>query len=192
MLFLNFISIRKLIDILKTHSQTNSGNKTKIADITTKNINNSVIKTPVSLLPHQNEPRVIIDDLGEQFKYTVHLHKILVGALVGGLISGLFGVGGGIIYVPVLTNIGGLPLHLAVATSTFTILLGSTSSSIARIIGGKVLWEFVIPLAIGTVYGAKIGATNVRKVSNETILLLFYVLVFVSGIRIFFCGLGIF
>lgn len=187
-LFLNIIAFRKIINILTANSNTNQ----KVLSIFDKNTGDSYVKTSYGLFPHRYEKRIIVDDLGEYFSYNVQLVKILVGAALGGLISGIFGVGGGVIYVPVLASIGGLPLHIAVATSTFTILLSSSSSSVARIIGGKILWEFVLFLGIGTVIGARIGATKVRKISNEKILGLFYIIVFLSGIRIILSGLGIF
>ena len=84
---------------------------------------------------------------------------------VAGLIAGLFGVGGGLIIVPVLlwvfTAQGFDPsylTHLAVGTSLATIMVTSLSSVQAHHRRGAVRWSVVRHLATGLLLGAFIGA----------------------------------
>ncbi len=87
-----------------------------------------------------------------------------VGAFAG-LLAGLFGVGGGLVIVPVLawwfTQAGmdsSVIMHLAVGTSLATIVFTSISSIYAHHRHGAVLWPAVKQLAPGIVLGAWLGA----------------------------------
>jgi len=144
-------------------------------------------------LPQSIENRLIIDNKAETFYYQIHFRKILLAAIIGGFIAGLLGVGGGIIFVPVFSSIGGLPVHIATATSTFIIFFTAISGSFARIaFGTNLLIEYVVYLGIGTVIGARLGALNVRRISSQKILTIFYGIVFIAGLRTIASGLGLF
>ncbi|MHA2364797.1 MAG: sulfite exporter TauE/SafE family protein [Candidatus Hodarchaeales archaeon] len=184
------IAIRKIISMYQERNNQNGQiikNNSLNNDFSTESI-----KPIYGTIPQSVEERLIVDNEGTKFHYQVQLKRTLLGAFLGGLIGGLLGVGGGVIFVPVLTSIGGLPPHVAVATSTFTIIFTSTSASLARVLGKNVLFEYVFFLAIGTVSGARLGALKVRRISSEKILALFYIVVFVAGIRTILKGLGIF
>lgn len=89
---------------------------------------------------------------------------LAVGAFAG-LLAGLFGVGGGLVIVPVLvyvfTSQGMDPavlVHVAVGTSLATIVFTSISSVRAHHQRGAVLWNVFWRLAPGIVIGALVGA----------------------------------
>ena len=166
-----------------------NGNKTK------KSLE-KIDKTPdYGLLPERIEQRLIVDKDGDVFRYDLRLRSTIMGSAFGGFIASMLGAGGGIVFVPLLNSIGGVPMHIAVATSSFTIVFSSISGSISRILTGNlpsIVWQYVPFLALGTVSGARFGALKVKKVSSEKILLFFYVIVLISGIRTIAKGLGIF
>ena len=87
----------------------------------------------------------------------------LVGGFGGGAMSGLLGLGGGVVVVPVLTILIGLPIHAAVATSMFTMIFTTTSGSIMNyfvlLAEGEVerIMLYGIILGIGMIVGAQIG-----------------------------------
>jgi uncharacterized membrane protein YfcA len=85
-----------------------------------------------------------------------------VGAL-GGALSGLVGAGGGILYVPALALLGGLPIQRAVGTSLVVIVLVATSA-----LAGQ-LGHVDFPLAVaGIVAGAAaIGAWLGQRMSQQ-------------------------
>jgi len=89
---------------------------------------------------------------------------LAVGAIAG-LLAGLFGVGGGLIIVPVLvylfTSQGMAPailVHMAVGTSLATIVFTSISSVRAHHKRGAVRWDLFWRLTPGIVVGALLGA----------------------------------
>lgn len=96
-----------------------------------------------------------------------------VGAFAG-LLAGLFGVGGGLVIVPVLALLfaraGFDPevlMHLAIGTSLATIVFTSLSSVRAHHRRGAVRWELVWRMAPGIVIGAWLGAAMAERLHGE-------------------------
>ena len=81
---------------------------------------------------------------------------LLVGALAG-LLSGLFGVGGGTVIVPLLMLILGFDQSLAAGTSLAAIVPTATVGVISYAVHGSVAWIPALILAGGAVIGAQIG-----------------------------------
>lgn len=93
----------------------------------------------------------------------IFLSYLILGALAGTL-AGLFGIGGGLVIVPVLVysfKLQGLPseilTHLAVGTSLATIVVTSLSSIRAHHAKGAVRWPIFVLMTIGTLMGAWFG-----------------------------------
>ncbi|OPY43243.1 MAG: Sulfite exporter TauE/SafE [Methanoregulaceae archaeon PtaU1.Bin059] len=85
--------------------------------------------------------------------YPVHL--VSWGSLAG-FMSGLTGIGGGIVNVPALT-IAGIPIHFAVATSAAVILITSLFATGTHLALGHVSVGIFIAIAIGAILGAQAG-----------------------------------
>ena len=105
------------------------------------------------------------------FEYLVAY--LLLGAFAG-TIAGLFGVGGGLIIVPMLATIftqqgisGDVIMHLAIGTSLATIIPTSISSVLAHHRAGAVLWPVFLHLVPGILIGAFVGAYIADQVSPE-------------------------
>ena len=187
MLIVAIDRIRKLLVQARNNRNGTNQKQSTTPNLTDEQNNN---KTN-SFMPQAVEKRVLVDSEGTKFIYSVKLRWALIGAIVGGFTGGLLGLGGGVIFVPVLLAVG-VPPHIAVATSSFIIIFTAISGSISRILYGQVLWNYVIPLAIGTVTGARFGAIKVKKISSQKVLILFYVIVFLSGIRMILKAFGLF
>jgi uncharacterized membrane protein YfcA len=82
---------------------------------------------------------------------------VAVGTLAG-LLSGLLGVGGGIVMVPGFTHFARMPLKRAIATSLACVALFAVPGTITHAVFGEVDWRFALILALGVVPGARIGA----------------------------------
>ncbi|WP_180012866.1 sulfite exporter TauE/SafE family protein [Acinetobacter sp. YH16031] len=103
---------------------------------------------------------------------------LLIGAIAG-FAAGLFGVGGGLIIVPILyivfTQLQYDPsviMHMAVGTSLATIIVTSISSVMAHHQRGAVLWDVVRNLAPGLVIGSFLGAGIADYLSGQGLQLL--------------------
>lgn len=93
---------------------------------------------------------------------------IIIG-LVAGFLSGLFGVGGGIIIVPALVIAAGFDQRLAAGTSLAAIVPTATVGVISYATTGNVNWIAAGILAIGSVVGAQIGSHLLSRLPKRVI-----------------------
>jgi uncharacterized membrane protein YfcA len=85
--------------------------------------------------------------------------------LLAGLLSGLFGVGGGTVIVPLLVLILGFDQRLAAGTSLAAIVPTATVGVISYAMHGSVAWIPALLLAVGAVVGAQIGTWLLPRIS---------------------------
>ena len=91
------------------------------------------------------------------------LGYILLG-LVAGFASGCFGVGGGIVMVPVMVLLFKLDYHVAVGTSLALIIPISLAGSATNFTLGKINWNAFWAVAIAGAIGAVVGALLIQKI----------------------------
>ncbi|MGA9935808.1 MAG: sulfite exporter TauE/SafE family protein [Nitrososphaeraceae archaeon] len=95
------------------------------------------------------------------------------GSSAAGLISSLFGIGGGIIFVPLLFAVKRLSMQQSVATSQLSILI----TSVAGILTHSVLFQqdyvFAGSIALGALIGAQVGSFIAIKISERVLTTLF-------------------
>ncbi len=96
---------------------------------------------------------------------------VLLG-LVAGFLSGLFGVGGGIIVVPALLMLG-MDQRLAAGSSVAAILPTSIVGAIGYGISGNIDWIAGLLLAVGIVAGAQLGTFLLARISKDVLFWLF-------------------
>lgn len=87
--------------------------------------------------------------------------------LVAGSLSGLLGVGGGIVMVPLFRRWLGLPMKNAVATSLICVGAFAIPGTITHSIEGGIDWRFAVWLTVGVVVGAPFGSKMALKMSDK-------------------------
>jgi len=90
----------------------------------------------------------------------------------GGFLSGLLGVGGGIVMVPAFTVALGMPLRRALGTSLVIIAILVVPGTIVHWALGHIDWAIFLALAIGVVPGARLGARIALGVRERTLRIL--------------------
>lgn len=91
-----------------------------------------------------------------------------------GLLSGLFGVGGGFLIVPALVLAVSLPMHRAVATSLLVIAIISTAGTVSHLVAGQSLDLKVTGLfVVGGLAGMGLGAKLSRRLAGPLLQKLF-------------------
>ncbi|MDT0165687.1 sulfite exporter TauE/SafE family protein [Actinotalea sp. AC32] len=107
----------------------------------------------------------------------------VVGA-VGGLLSGAFGVGGGIIMVPLLLTFAHMDQRRAAATSLAAIVPASVTGGIGYLVRGEVDLAAAGVLAVGGVLGSYLGARLLRRVPLVWLRWGFVALLLVTAARL--------
>ena len=131
-------------------------------------------------------------DTGDEIAYGVgHLPVGLAFSFVAGNVSGLLGVGGGVIKVPVMNLLMGMPLRAAIATSN--LMIGVTAATGALIFFGRGLVEprYAVPTALGILVGAQLGPRLSGKVSTGVLRRVFEVLIAVLAVQMALKAFGV-
>jgi len=89
-----------------------------------------------------------------------------------GLVSSLFGVGGGVVLVPILIYASTLPAHAISATSQFGILLTAPVGFLAHLAQRDIDWNLVLPLVAGGALGGPLGARLSLRLDSARLMVL--------------------
>jgi uncharacterized protein len=95
--------------------------------------------------------------------------------LLAGLLSGLFGVGGGLVMVPLQMLFLSEPIKSAIRTSLGAIVAIAISALAQHAWNGNVLWIPGLCLGIGGIVGAQLGSRLLPKLPDRTVNLMFRV-----------------
>src|SRR4051794_2534389 len=104
------------------------------------------------------------------------VHRVgpgVVGSVFAGVVSALLGIGGGLIKVPVMHLIMGVPLRVATATSNLMIGVTASASAFVYLLRGGIDVNAVGPTAVGVFIGATIGSRFGGRVHMRVLRLLF-------------------
>ena len=105
------------------------------------------------------------------------------GAGVGsGVVSGLFGVGGGIVLVPYLVIVRGWDQKKAQATSLVS--MAAVAALITYAVADAVAWAAALPILIGGLLGAVVGSAAVKRVDSTVLRMAFALLLVVVAVRL--------
>lgn len=102
----------------------------------------------------------------------------LCGSGAAGVISGMLGVGGGVIKVPLMYLVMGIPFKVATATSNFMIGVTAAASAFIYYARGDVRPLVTAPTAVGVFLGAALGARLMRRTPSRWLILLFSFIAF--------------
>jgi len=133
--------------------------------------------------------RRLVDRDGKAFTYSVKspLLGMSVYFLIG-FISGLLGIGGGGLRIPILILLLGVPVHVAIATSIFTMVISSVAGATTHLDLGHVRIEYVMWLVPAVICGAQIGARLAKKTEADILRKIFaFVLILASIMMIAAC-----
>ena len=99
-----------------------------------------------------------------------------------GFVAGLLGVGGGIVLVPAMTGMLRVPMKRAVASSLVGVAIFSIPALVTHAVLGHIDWSYALPLMVGVVPGARLGARLTLRQSDRSVRRLFGVLVIVLAL----------
>ena len=117
--------------------------------------------------------------------YQVHSLGVgVVGATGAGITSALLGIGGGVIKVPLMHLVMGVPLRIATATSNMMIGITAAASAIIYIIHGGIDPYVAGPTAIGVFLGATAGSRLGDRIDLRYLRLLFVVVLVFTAVQL--------
>jgi uncharacterized membrane protein YfcA len=111
--------------------------------------------------------------------------SLTLTGIIGGILSGAFGVGGGILMVPLLIGLAGLDQKRASATSLVAIIPTAIAGSATYFANGEVDLVVAMLVAIGGVAGAYLGAKLLKRIPVVWLRWAFIALLIVVAVRMF-------
>jgi uncharacterized membrane protein YfcA len=108
---------------------------------------------------------------------------------LAGLASGLLGIGGGVLKVPVMNLFMGIPIKACTATSNFMIGVTAASGAAVYFMRGDVQPFVVAPVAIGVLFGAKTGARVMNHIHGNVLRIIFVIILSLTAIQMFVKGI---
>lgn len=130
--------------------------------------------------------RHLIDRQNTKYNYTYNLPLGMFIAFFVGVIAGLLGIGGGIIHVPMMTQILSFPIHVATATSHFAVAITTFAAIDTHLIGRTFTSNIGVAMVLsaGAVIGAQFGALISHKVSGLLIIRLLAIGLVIVALRL--------
>ena len=125
----------------------------------------------------------LLRSIGEKERQISEKCVLVCAGIVTGLANGLFGGGGGMLVVPMLAFLAGMPVKNAHATAILIILPVSALSGIIYAAFGNFTLSAGIPVTAGVLAGGVLGALLLKKADNFWLSMLFYAVMIGAGIK---------
>ena len=132
------------------------------------------------------------NSLNRDVEYRAARTSPALGVMFGaGVVSGMFGIGGGVFKVLALERFLNLPMKVSTATSNFMIGVTAAAGAGVMVSAGYVNPIIAAPVAIGTSFGAYLGSRVLPGLRNRTVRLLFLPVIAILAIEVILRGLGL-
>lgn len=122
----------------------------------------------------------------ETYQYNVTIIPAFILSFAVGLLSGLFGIGGGTISVPAMILFFGIPVQIAIGTSMFMIFFISLISSSTHIFLGHIVWKYMLFFIIGSYIGGTVGAKTSKLFKGKTLEWFLKIVIIIAAIRLIY------
>ena len=131
--------------------------------------------------------------LGGRVSYTPRNVRSGMGiSAIAGAIAGLLGVGGGIVQMPVMSLLMGVPLKAATGTSNFMVGVTATGAAFVRYANGDIDPLIAVPVALSVFLGARVGAWLVPRLPSERLRLIFAYVALAIAVLMLLQALGVY
>ncbi len=118
--------------------------------------------------------------------YNVNLPLVLTATAAIGVLVGMLGLTGGLIKLPIMVLLCGVPMDIAVATSTVMVALTAFSGLIGHTLHGNVDWQTGLTLALAAIIGGLIGSRISLKTDKTKLKRFFGFIVLLIALQIIY------
>ncbi len=145
-----------------------AGLATRSGDVDATPVEPEIIEGPIA--EADLEMAVLTDEDTASAPHEETWRLVLIGS-VAGVFSGLLGIGGGLLMVPAFTGWLRLPLKETIGTSLACVGVIALPGMVTHALLGHIDWSFALPLAIGVIPGARLGAHLALTTADRTLRL---------------------
>lgn len=134
--------------------------------------------------PNQNSPNQNSGEFTNKSPSYFFFSRAITGGLAG-LLAGLFGIGGGVIMVPLQILLLNTSIKTAIQTSLGVIVITAISATTGHAFRGNVLWIPGLILGMGGLLGAQVSTRFLPKLSDRVVSFAFNTLLLILSFYIF-------
>lgn len=119
---------------------------------------------------------------GDEVRYVPQRVGIGVGVSTGaGVLSGMLGIGGGVIQVPMMNLVMRMPVKAAAGTSSFMVGMTAVATAAVFYSSGKIDPRVAVPAMLGVFIGSNLGSTLTKRLKTDRLILVFFVILTYLG-----------
>ncbi len=138
----------------------------------------------ISMFRRYLKPLPMQERMGTASRSVGRLLIAVILSFIAGMFSGMLGIGGGVIKVPIMVMVLNMPTRIAVATSSFMIGITGASGGIVYTLKGLPDPYAYAALALGIIPGASIGARILKRVNTRILGLAFATILLYASLRL--------
>lgn len=135
-------------------------------------------------------PASYLDSLSGDGYRVRNLGRGAAGSLLAGIVSALFGIGGGIVKVPVMNLLMGVPMRVATATSNLMIGVTASAGAVVYLLHGGIDPYVAAPTAIGVFVGASAASRLAGRLDLRLLRTAFVVVLALTAVQMFMRGIS--
>jgi hypothetical protein len=130
--------------------------------------------------------RMLTDKDGVEFSWAYDLRIGVAAGLIGGFVGAFFGIGGGILQMPIMTQLLDFPPHIAAATTVLVLAMNSLAGIATDLVShfDNVPFALAGAAGVGSLFGAHLGTRLSKRISGKGILYLLAFALLVAGGRL--------
>ena len=110
---------------------------------------------------------------------------------LAGTLSGMLGIGGGVILVPAMNLLMGIPVKAAAGTSSFMVGITAVATAFVFYAEGKIDATVVVPAMVGVFLGGQYGSRLTRRVQTQNLVVVFVLILLYLGVSLLLKAVGI-
>ena len=111
-------------------------------------------------------------------------YPLIAIGVVSGLSAAMFGIGGGVVIVPLLMLVTRMPPRIAAATSLATLVLTSMIGTARYAGSGHIDWVGAAVIGVPAVAGVLLGVALQKRLPADWLIIAFGVLIIAIGLKL--------
>lgn len=134
-----------------------------------------VFQNPKYLKPHR-------DNFGNVYHYGFPPLLAIIITFIVGFITGLFGIGGGVLMTPLMLMVFRMPPSIAIGTSMMMVFFSGVSSAFGHVLQSNVIYLYILILVPAAIIGANIGVKVNQRFSSDGLVVILRTVLFILGV----------
>tara|TARA_Y100000590_G_scaffold179557_1_gene204685 strand:- start:388 stop:1113 length:726 start_codon:yes stop_codon:yes gene_type:complete len=114
------------------------------------------------------------------------LIKLFLIGFIGGVLSGILGIGGGIVFVPLLTYFTKEDFKINTGISSLAIVFVASASAVSYLVNGLEVSSYVLYLILGAVLGGYLGGIISKFITSKNLQRMFSIVLLFAAYRMYF------